>query len=169
MMQSCMVYKKQPVSIEQASKINDRIIKIKTVDGAKHKFRWIDENEDNVVSIKKTKKTLIDIKKIRRIQITDPERKEVSLDSALNHNGEITIETAYEDYDFIKIKKIDNRLLGTSMTGKDTLKVVIPKNEIAILKVQNKGLSNTGNIFIGVGVILGITIWAITPIEIDPL
>ena len=50
--QSCVVYNKTSSTIEEATSDEEMPIKITTKDGQKHKFRWIEERDGNIVGIK---------------------------------------------------------------------------------------------------------------------
>jgi len=153
LLQSCVVYKSKPITLKQATEIHDRIIKIKTVDGKKHKFRWIEENEGNVLSIKQTKKTSVEISDIKKIKVSDPKLLGMTLDSTRTYIGMMTIKTKLKEYDFIKIEVFKDKILGTAITSKDTTTVIIPKNQIMKIESQNKAKSTLGNVFISIGVI----------------
>ena len=57
--QSCVIYKKKPSAIEEATSKENTFIKIITKEGNKYKFRWVEEKDGNVYSITNTKRILI--------------------------------------------------------------------------------------------------------------
>ncbi len=88
---SCIVVNKaKHLPIEQTTKYDNRRIKIITLDGNKYKVKWIEEKDDDIVSITNTKKILMDTSKIKKIRAGNGW---ISLDPAFNHNGVIQIVT----------------------------------------------------------------------------
>jgi hypothetical protein len=133
--------KGKPAIIEKASSKKNTHIKIITNGGDKYKLRWIEENDGNVYSIKKTRRKYIDKKDINKIFIYNPTAIVVSLEEAINHKGNVLIRTQYESYDhsFLKISDEGDYLKGYKMTGKDTLTVSIPIDQIRKIKLMDKG------------------------------
>ena len=46
--QSCVVYKSEPISVEEASGYKNTKMKIVTKDGNEYKLKWIEEKDGNV-------------------------------------------------------------------------------------------------------------------------
>ena len=161
--QSCVAYNKGPSTIEETTKYNNKRIKIITLDKRSQILKWIEEKDGNIVGIKETKKIAIDTVKIKQIRA---DKNIVSLEAALNHSGIIQIETKKKTYNFLSIELEDNLIRGIKMTGKDTLAVVIPKNQIKKIKVKDEGASAIGNllILIGIGTAVGFFIINIQPV-----
>ena len=152
--QSCVVYNKTPSSVAETSRYNDRRMKIITKDGNEFKLYWIEEKDGNVISIKNTKRIFVDKSKITSIFKYDPELIGIaSLKLALEHNGAVQIRTEKHSYDFINIEEQGDLIRGISKLNGDTLSVVIPKDQIAMIKLNDQAQSTTGNILIAVGAI----------------
>ena len=88
--QSCVAYKSKSSSIDEASQFDKRN-EIKTTDGERHIFRWIEERSENVISIKNTSIKMIEKEKITQVVKLNPEPTVISLDSALNYWGTMRI------------------------------------------------------------------------------
>lgn len=153
LLQSCIINKSS--SVKEASQYENRRIKIKTVNNEKYILKWIEQQNDNVVSIKKMRRTFIDKKDIDKIMILQPTHLIVPLDSALNHAGTILVRTIVNkdahpyvldtyEHSFIKIVDEGEYIKGYKMTGKDTVTVVIPISQIKRIKEVDK----TGSIVI---------------------
>lgn len=149
--QSCIVYEKQPVSIEQASKYYDRQIQITTKDGIDQNLNWIEEKNENVVSIKNTKRTPIISSSILQIKTVGSKPTPISIDSAYKHEGAIEImqydknERMYTK-EFINIKWNGNHIIGLQEIRKDTATVVIATDQIEEIKIQYKRPLNNINL-----------------------
>lgn len=91
MLQSCVIYKK--TTLTDAAELNDKRIKITTIDRSKHKVRWIEINEENIISLKKTSRVHVRTNDIDKIMIRNPQPLVISLESALNHEGTIYLRT----------------------------------------------------------------------------
>ena len=90
--QSCIViYKK--ASIEEASAFNQKRVKVKTVDGEKHKFKWIEDRDGNVVSIHNAERILIDKSKVNQIVALHPSPHVLPLDSVTRFDGNVSVQT----------------------------------------------------------------------------
>jgi len=139
--QSCMVYEKRPVSIEQASNYNDRRIKITTIDGNEQMVNWIEGKDENVVSIKNTKRTQISNSHLMQIKTVGSKPTPISLDSAYKHKGVIEIlqndnKGRLESAEYIYIKNGGNNIIGIQGIRKNTAKIVIPNDEIKEIQIQ---------------------------------
>lgn len=149
--QSCIVYEKQPVSIKQASKYDDRRIKITTIDGNEQNVNWIEGKDENVVSIKNTKRTHISNSSILQIKTVGSKPTKISLDSAYNHKGVIkifqnNIHGRLQSAKYINIKWDGNHLIGLQEIRKDTATVVIPTNQIEEIQIQSDRPLNNINL-----------------------
>lgn len=148
--QSCVAYKDTSSTIEEASSEKDIPIKIITKDGTIYKLSWIEEKDENLVSIKNTERASVDKSKITQIF---PDG--VTLEFALKHNVPVQIKTKKHKYDFIAIEEQDDLIKGLAKvkTGGDTLSVVIPIDQIEKIQLQDKGKSSgrTVGVIIGVG------------------
>ena len=158
LLQSCVVYNHTPSSVAEAIRYNKRLMKIKTIDRRKYKLKWIEEKDGNVVSIKNSEREYFNKKDISQIVLQDPEPQVISLDLALKNPGIMHVLTKddkgiYNSHEFIKISENDKLITGYKMTGKDTLTVVIPIDQIEKIQIQDKGASAT----LSVLAILGIT------------
>lgn len=141
--QSCIVYKKNPSTIEKASSKNNIKMKILTKDGQKHKFRWIEEKDGNVYSIANTKRVFI--------------KKSNLGESNFKHN-------------LINIESQGDYIRGLKITNKDTTTVLIPIEQIEELKLINKGLSYVLPIALSFLIIIsGITAYSMENMKISPL
>ncbi len=162
LLQSCMVYNKASSTVEEACSEKNAPVKIKTKNGEKYKLKWIDEKDGNIVSIRKVKKKYFDRNEIFQFAILDPEPHTVPLDVALKHQGEIRFLTIdnkdrYVSHQFIKISKRDDIITGYKMTGKDTLSVIIPVDQIEKIRMKDKASSavlTTVGLTCGVGLIV---------------
>ena len=139
--QSCMVYENRPVSVEEASNYHDRRIKITTVDGNEHKVNWIEEKNENVVSIKNTKRTQISNSKLLQIKTVGSNPTPISLDSAYNHRGAIEIlqndnKGRLQSAEYTNIKWDGNHIIGLQKIRKNTATIVIPSNQIEVIQIQ---------------------------------
>ncbi|MCK5207228.1 MAG: hypothetical protein KAI99_00260 [Cyclobacteriaceae bacterium] len=148
---SCIVINKSKhLPIEETTKYNNRRIKIKTLDGNKYKVKWIEEKDDDIVSITNTKKILMDTSKIKKIRAGNGW---ISLDSAFNHNGVIQIVTKNKTHNLLNIEAQDDLIRGVKRTNRDTLTVVIPKDQIKKIKVKNNATSAVVT-FVIVGIVV---------------
>ena len=160
--QSCTVYKKQTSSVSQASESDDRLIKIRTIDGTKYELKWIEEEDGNIVSIKYTEREYIDKDEIVRIEY-DPDPHVISFESLLNQNGAVQIVTKdkkgnHTSSDFIKIVDEGDYIKGYKMTGNDTLTIVIPIDQIEKIQLEDIKKSKAQTRGLAVGLCLGIVI-----------
>ena len=136
LLQSCVVYKSKPISIEEASQYNDRQIKITTVDSNEHKLNWIEDKGGNVVSISNTKRIPIKHKELIKIKTVAAQPVIISLDSAYNHRGSVKMMVKNENgiiqsTKCMKIKWDGDHITGIQQnTKKDTATVVIPIDQI---------------------------------------
>ena len=154
--QSCVAYTKKTSTIEQASESKNRI-KIRTIDGVKHKLKWIEEKDGNVVSIKKAKREYINKNEIAQIVKNDPEPQVISLESPLKQYGAVHIlikddQGKYESYKFFKIEEQGELIKCYSMTGKDTVAVVIPIDQIEKIQLQDKRESTVLTVLTIIGI-----------------
>jgi hypothetical protein len=157
--QSCIAYKSKSSSIDEASQFDKRI-EIKTTDGERHNFKWIEERSENVISIKNTSIEMIEKEKITQVVKLNPEPTVISLDSALNYWGTLRIlmseKGKTKSQEFIRLTEKNNLIRGIKMTEKDTSTIIIPKNQIASIKLQDKTATTVGNVLIVGGVVTGI-------------
>ena len=157
-LQGCIViYKSEPISVEEASGYENTKMKIATKGGNNYKLKWIEEKNGNVVSIKNTEKVSVSISDIKQIKTDNYEPTHISLDSACNHNGiveviSVNIEGYINSEKLIKIKRDGDRIIGNKITKKDTVTVVIPISQIGEIKVQNKATSAVANVAMGIGI-----------------
>lgn len=147
LMPSCTIYKSKSSTVEDAVTYNNWRIKIKTINGNVVKLRWIEEKNENIVSIKDTKRVLIDTSRIQQIRV---DQVIISLDSALKHSGNIQINTGNNNYTFLRIQMQDDHIIGIEKTGNEILPLVIPKDQIEKIKLKNKGLSIAATTGLGI-------------------
>ena len=133
--QSCVIYKKKPSTIEEATSKENTFIKIITKEGDKYKLRWIEEKDGNVYSITNTKRIFIKKSKLGK--------------SNFKHK-------------LINIENQGDYIRGLKMTNKDTTTVLIPIEQIEEIKLINKGVSRvlpiTLSFFIIIGGLIGYVI-----------
>ena len=150
LMPSCTIYKSKSSTVEDAVGYDNWRMKVNTIHGNVIKLRWIEEKNENIVSIKDTKRVMIENSKIQMIKIG---QDFISLDSARNHIGKVQIYTKNRNYSFLRIQVEDDYTIGIEKTGKEILPVVIPKDQIEKIKVKNKGLSTAGTIGLGLVIV----------------
>jgi len=139
--QSCVIYKSKPSTVEQASLRKNTHIKIFTKGGYKHKLRWIEEKHGNVFSITNTKRVFL---KKSKLSVNQYKYKLMDIE---------------DKGDYIK---------GIKLTGKDTTTIVIPVDEIEVIKITSRGASIPINIIGwgllsiagGYGLIMGLWYWS---------
>ena len=147
---SCIAYRGQSSSVQEATEINKRHIKITTKNGGVYKFNWIEENNENIYSLKGTKRKVIDKKEIDKLIIYNPKPIVVSIEEAQNHNGNVLVRTnKFKDnhpykidsynHSFLKIVDDGDFIKGYKMTGKDTLTVIIPLSQINRIQLESRG------------------------------
>jgi hypothetical protein len=147
--QSCIAYKNNSVSAQEAAQYDKRRIKIETIDGGTYKLRWIEEKDGKAYSILNTKKGFLDISTVVKIRTLDPKVSEIPLDSAINLKGniEVTTRKTHEDFEsyesfksrnYIKIVNDGQYIIGYKMMGKDTATLIIPVKRIKSIRVENK-------------------------------
>lgn len=139
LLQSCVVYKSKPTSIEEATKYNSRYIKVKIFEGDNYIFRWINEESDAISSQYGTRRAVIDTSRIKKIIIYDPDPREVQLHEALNYKGIKRFVSKDYDYKFFKVEERNDNLFGYLLNGRDTTSIVIPKENIEAIKLDSKG------------------------------
>lgn len=169
--QSCIAYNKTSSSIEEASSEEDMPIKITTKDGSEHKLNWIEEKDDNIVCIKNVEREYYYKKDIIQYTILNPEHQTVPLELAVKHHGTILLFTKddkdrYDTHEFIRISENDERITGYKMTGKDTLTVIIPIDQIEKIQLKDKGKSGGRTAGLTIGVI-GVGLVVLIAIEIS--
>lgn len=173
LLQSCIVYERTQYPIEEAAKYNDRAIKIITLNGDTFKLNWVEERGVNLVSIMNTKRIFLDPENILQIKALDPEPFFIAVDSTINYRGDVVItikddKGKIKDYNFIEIEAREDLIQGLSMTVGDTSTIVIPKNTIQKIQMEDKIGSTAGNAAIGLGVVLAlITTWALIQLSQD--
>ena len=133
--QSCLIYRKSP-SIEKHTNSNkNTALKISTADGKIYKVRWIEERDGNIYSIANTRRVYIEKEglKIGR------------------HNPEL-----------FNIENRGKYLYGLEMISHDTSTVIIPVNQIEIIKKVSVGRTVGVNVSILLGCIatFGLLAWA---------
>ena len=136
-LQSCVIYNSSSSSINEASEYNNGRIKIKTTEGTEYIFRWIEEKDGNIVSIKNTEKTFLKAERILEAKTAGPDPITISFDSLFTYKGAMVI-TAKDDkdklqnYNFYKIETQNNLVHGFTKLAGDTTTVLIPKDQIRI-------------------------------------
>ena len=139
--------------LDKKPKKKDFRIKIKTTNGEKYKFWWIEEKDDKIKSVLKTKKIFIPTKNVSYIKTTDSIPALLSLESLTIYNGGVFVKAIdnrgkLQNQKFINIELQGSVIQGIKMIGKDTVTVVIPIEQIKKVKEQNIGLSIVGSILI---------------------
>ena len=156
--QSCVaVYNKS--SVAEASRYDNWRIKIKTVEGEKHKLPWVEEKKGNVVSIENTERIFIEKNNVKQIVKYSPEPVVIPLDSATTYSGTVLIlikedRNKYESHNFIKFEKQGDLFKCYKMTSEDTSTVVIPLEQVEKIKVVNNDAT------IGATFLVWISVWA---------
>ena len=102
-----------------------------------------------------SEKTICDV---RQIVLQDPEPQVISLDLALKNPGTIQLLTKddkdnYFSHEFIKISKNEDLITGYKMTGRDTLTVAIPIDQIEKIHLQDKGASAALTVLAFLGIV----------------
>ena len=159
--QSCVAYNKNTSTIEEASSENDMPIKIITKDGNEYKLEWIEEQDNSIFSIMDTEREHIHKNDILDFVIFDPEPKVVPLELALKNQGTVRIliggeSGKYNTYEYLGISENNEIMTGYKMTGKDTLTVIIPIDQIEMIQLKDKMKSNgrTAALFIPIGLVV---------------
>jgi len=161
--QSCVAYNNYSSTIEEASSEKEMPVKIVTKDGNEYKLSWVEEKDDNIVSIKFTKREYYNKKDITQYVILDPEPRVVPFDQALKHHGAIRLlirddKDRYNSHQFIRIGENEEIITGYKMTGYDTLTVIIPIDQIETIQLKDKDKSSDRTAGLVVGVALGVGI-----------
>jgi len=139
LLQSCVVYKSKPTSIEKATKYNSRHIKVKTFEDGNYIFRWINEDSATISSQYGTRRAVIDTSRIKSIIIYDPDPREAQFSEALIHKGMMRFVTKDYDYKFFKVEERNDNIYGYLLNGRDTTSIVIPKENIEAIKLDSRG------------------------------
>lgn len=158
--QSCVAYRNTPSTIEEATSKKNNPVKITTKNGLEYEFKWIDELNGNIFSIKNAKRINLEKSNIVQIVLLEPEPRVVPIDQAINHRGTIQFLTKDKrgrshNYQFIRISERNDMITGYKMTGKDTMTVVIPIDQIAFIELKDKGMSTGQTVCLVIGGILG--------------
>lgn len=107
---------------------------------------------------------MIEKEKIVQVVKLNPEAAVISLDSALNYWGTMRILMSEKgksnSQEFIRLTEKGNLIRGIKMSEKDTSTIIIPKNQIASIKLQDKTATTAGNVLIVGGVVTGILLIA---------
>ena len=169
--QSCVIYDKVPNTTGDLSPYQNQRVKIETTNGYIYKLRWFEESENTIFSIVNTEEHFLNAQDILQIKTIDPNPVFISIDDALNYKG--ILEVTYKDgrskiqvYRFIELNQGENIIQGLTKIGGDTTKIVINKDQIKSIKIQDKVGSTAGNVFIGIGIALGL-ITTIALIEVS--
>jgi len=159
--QSCVIYDKVPYTTSDLSQYHNQRVKIETTNGYIYKLRWFEENENTIFSIVNTEEHFLNAQDILQIKTTDPNPDIISIDDALNYKG--ILDVTFKDrrskiqvYRFIEFNQGENIIQGLTKIGGDTTKIVINKDQIKSIKIQDKAGSTAGNVFIGIGIALGL-------------
>ena len=169
--QSCIViYNKS--SIAEASRYYNHRITVKTVDGEKYKLPWVEEINENVVSVLNTERVFLDANEVKQIVKYHPNPQVIPLDSAERYSGTISVQTQdargkYESHEFIKFEKQGDLYRCYKMTGQDTLTVVIPLAQVEKTKVVSNEATIGVSLLVGIAVLVGIGAWAVSNMEIS--
>ena len=153
--QSCVIYQSTPYSLSEASQNNKGRIKINTTEGKKYIVSWVDEKDGNLVSVLKTKKTVIPTEKVSYMKTVGSDPLYFAVDSIFTYKGEVEViaqddKGKFRNYNFIKISAQDSLIQGLEMTNSDTATVILPIDQIESIKLQNKSASTVGTISISV-------------------
>ena len=155
LLQSCVIYQSTPYSLSEASQNNKGRIKINTTEGKKYIVSWVDEKDGNLVSVLKTKKTVISAEKVSYMKTVGSDPLYFAVDSIFTYTGEVEViaqddKGKFRNYNFIKISVQDSLIQGLEMTNSDTAMVILPIDQIESIKLQNKSASTVGSISISV-------------------
>jgi len=161
--QSCIAYNKNSSTIDDAYSEKDMPLKIITKDGKQYKLRWIEEKDNNIVSIKNVEREYYYKKDIVQLVLLDPEPRVIPFDLAVKHHGTVRLLTKddkdkYNSHQFTRISENDDIITGYKMTGKDTLSVTIPKEQIEKIQLKDEDKSSDRTAGLVVGVVLGVGI-----------
>jgi hypothetical protein len=160
--QSCvMIYSCKPTPVEEVPVYGDTRMKIKTVDGKKHKVRWIEEKDENIVSIKNTIRHFVDTSDINMILVRDSIPIQINFKGDFNREGSFEVRTKKKTYEFMKIELKDQYIIGYEKDGEKTDLVEIPKDQIREIKLEDKPLSGIVTALLYIAVWYGVSAWAV--------
>ena len=159
--QSCVAYYTTSSSVNEAAQNKKGRIKVKTFDGTEYIFRWIEESEKRIISIKNTEKFLLPTQNISYIKTTGAAPTVLPLNSLTTYRGEVVVKAIddkgkLQDHKFIHIEARDSVLQGIEMLKSDTATIVVPRDQIASIKLQNKSASTVGNVLFGLVGLIGV-------------
>jgi len=162
---SCIIYKKKPITTHELKDVKSEKVKLITTSGDVYKTYWTNVKDDEVEIYEKAKTSKIRQNSIKHVSYYGPQYKIVDLESALEYEGTVMVETDKRQYQFSDIKKEGKNIIGYILKGDNSEKIIIPLEELDTIKVQNKRASRVGNVFLGIGigyvVLMGIAIAAI--------
>jgi hypothetical protein len=142
LLQSCVVYNSHRYTPYEASLYTKGFVKIKTIDGAAHKLPWVEVQDENVMSILKTKRVLLEKSKVIQISGLDSTTRIIPIDSAMYYHGIMQIQTpdnngTYRTYEVFKVAVEGDMIHGYTVKDTDTVTVFIPISEIKKIKVYS--------------------------------
>ena len=156
LVQSCTIYK--PLSLEEALNADSKHIKVRTFEGKKYQFSWLEYSNGSLVTIKNINRYLIKKERIQYVLRQDASVK-IALDTVIKYNQPVRITTnnAYgidKTYDFIKIKDLGNVIAGYEMVNKDTTRLAIPITEIEQVQVVDQPATTYSRIYLATTIML---------------
>lgn len=159
-LQSCTVYQSHQYSANDASAYENTNIKVTTIDGNKYLFRWVDEEDGNLISIQNTKVEYLKKAEIETVILNNPFTYS-TLEEALNQDGPVFIRTKgfkvkneLYNYEFLRMQDRGDRVRGITRTNNNIETVILPIEIVREIKVQNKGASTAATIGSVLGIVL---------------
>ncbi len=151
LLQSCVVYQKNPTPIEEVTKQRDINILIETTEGAKYRVRWIEEKEDKIYSIANTERYFIDTAVIQSIHQDNIPLKDIPFQMIQNRVGSFTVKTVSQRYTFIKIDVKDQNLVCYKKLRGRIYSINIPKDQISSIRLIDDQASERASKRLAVG------------------
>lgn len=173
LLQSCVaIYKRSSLNEATSSNYDNWRIKVKTINGENHSFDWIDERNQNIVSIHGTKRILIDKKEVKQIVIADPSPHVIPLDSIDLYYGKVSFlitdsREGYKSQDFIQFEDLGSSFKCYQMNGEDTLTVMIPIDQIEKIRTINMDATAGVSLLVWLAVLTGVGALAAASMEFD--
>jgi len=166
-----VAYHSAPASVRKAELQEKGRIKIKTFEDKEYVLRWIDDRGESVMGIKNTERIMVPTEQVAYIKTAGDSSTFLDVTSLTTYHGQVTVTTLdkkgiQQDYNFIQIQKRDSLIYGIEMLKKDTATIIIPRGEIASIKLENRSASTAGNVIFGLtGALVLIMIIAIIDIN----
>ena len=154
--QSCTIYK--PLSLDEALNADSKHIKVRTFNGEKYQFSWLEYSDGDLVTIRNINRYFIEKDRIQYVLRHDASVK-ISIDTVIKYKQPVRITTnnAYgidKTYDFIQIRDLGNVVAGYEMVNMDTSRVAIPVTEIEQVQVVDQPATTYSRIYLATTIIL---------------